>query len=93
MALLCGCDYCPEGIGGVGRDSVLKLFNKYKNEDILKRIRSWRAEDDKYNALEIRVDDKTICSNCGHIGRTQSHTKNGCGVCCTKRGCDDSLWK
>lgn len=45
MALLCGCDYCPDGIGGVGRDGVLKLFNKYKNDEILQRIRSWRLED------------------------------------------------
>ncbi|KAM7355956.1 LOW QUALITY PROTEIN: XPG-like endonuclease [Cochliomyia hominivorax] len=93
MALLCGCDYCPDGIGGIGRDSVLKLFNKYKNDEILKRIRSWRYENDKYTALEMRIDDKTICTNCGHLGRTQSHTKNGCGVCRTHRGCDESLWK
>lgn len=35
MALLCGCDYCPDGIGGIGRDGVLKLFNKYKETEIL----------------------------------------------------------
>ncbi|TMW47737.1 hypothetical protein DOY81_007193 [Sarcophaga bullata] len=93
MGLLCGCDYCPEGIGGIGRDSVMKLFNKYKNDEILKRIRSWRKEDDKFTALEMRVDDKTICSYCGHYGRTQSHTKNGCGICRTNQGCDESLWK
>ena len=93
MGLLCGCDYCPEGIGGIGRDSVMKLFNKYKNEEILKRIRSWRKEDDKFTALEMRVDDKTICSYCGHYGRTQNHTKNGCGICRTNKGCDESLWK
>ncbi|XP_075161836.1 XPG-like endonuclease [Haematobia irritans] len=93
MALLCGCDYCPEGVDGIGRDSVLKLFNMYNNSEILDKIRSWRYEDDKYTALEMRVDDKTICSNCGHLGRTQNHTKNGCGVCRTNRGCDESLWK
>lgn len=37
MALLCGCDYCPDGIGGIGKDGVLKLFNKYKESDILDR--------------------------------------------------------
>nr|Q29FC1.1 RecName: Full=Flap endonuclease GEN; AltName: Full=Flap structure-specific endonuclease GEN; AltName: Full=Xpg-like endonuclease [Drosophila pseudoobscura pseudoobscura] len=93
MALLCGCDYCPDGIGGIGKDGVLKLFNKYKESEILDRLRNWRAETDKYNALEMRVDDKSICSNCGHIGRTQSHTKSGCSVCRTKRGCDKTLWK
>ncbi|XP_073843169.1 XPG-like endonuclease [Musca autumnalis] len=93
MALLCGCDYCPDGIGGIGRDSVVKLFHKYKNDEILNKIRCWRYEDAKYSALEMRVDDKSICSNCGHLGRTQSHTKSGCGVCRTNRGCDESLWK
>ncbi|XP_017042509.1 flap endonuclease GEN [Drosophila ficusphila] len=93
MALLCGCDYCPDGIGGIGKDGVLKLFNKYKDTEILEKLRNWRKETDKYNALEIRVDDKSICSNCGHIGKTQSHTKSGCSVCHTHRGCDESLWK
>ncbi|KAH8320218.1 hypothetical protein KR067_003589 [Drosophila pandora] len=93
MALLCGCDYCPDGIGGIGRDGVLKLFNKYKETEILDKLRNWRQETNKYNALEIRVDDKSICSNCGHIGKTQSHTKSGCSVCRTHKGCDESLWK
>lgn len=57
------------------------------------RIRSWRQEDSKYISLEMRVNDKLICSNCGHMGRTQSHTKYGCGFCRTNRGCDESLWK
>ncbi|XP_017129468.1 flap endonuclease GEN [Drosophila elegans] len=93
MALLCGCDYCPDGIGGIGKDGVLKLFNKYKDTEILDKLRNWRNETNKYNALEIRVDDKSICSNCGHIGKTQSHTKSGCSVCRTNKGCDESLWK
>lgn len=37
MALLCGCDYCPEGVGGVGRDAVQKLFSIYSEKDILYR--------------------------------------------------------
>ncbi|XP_053949329.1 flap endonuclease GEN-like [Anastrepha ludens] len=93
MALLCGCDYCPGGIRGIGRINVQKLFNMYKDVEILQRIRSWRREDSKYTALEMRVDDNTICSNCGHGGRTQSHTKSGCGICGTREGCDESLWK
>ncbi|KAL7732584.1 hypothetical protein ACLKA6_019211 [Drosophila palustris] len=95
MALLCGCDYCPDGIGGIGKDGVLKLFNKYNDAEILDRLRNWRSELEMgtYSALELRVDDKTICSNCGHIGRTQSHTKSGCSVCGTHKGCNESLWK
>ncbi|KAH8247985.1 hypothetical protein KR032_004466 [Drosophila birchii] len=93
MALLCGCDYCPDGIGGIGKDGVLKLFNKYKETEILAKLRNWRQETNKYNALEIRVDDKSVCSNCGHMGKTQSHTRSGCSECRTHRGCDESLWK
>lgn len=37
MALLCGCDYCPEGVGGVGKDAVTKLFNIYSDAEILDR--------------------------------------------------------
>lgn len=37
MALLCGCDYCPEGVGGVGRDAVHKLFTIYSDAEILER--------------------------------------------------------
>ncbi|KAH8246236.1 hypothetical protein KR038_006136 [Drosophila bunnanda] len=93
MALLCGCDYCPDGIGGIGKDGVLKLFTKYKETEILARLRNWRQETSKYNALEIRVEDKSVCSNCGHMGKTQSHTRSGCSVCRTHQGCDESLWK
>lgn len=38
MALLCGCDYCPEGVGGVGRDAVQKLFTIYSETEILDRF-------------------------------------------------------
>lgn len=38
MALLCGCDYCPEGVGGVGRDAVQKLFTMYTEREILERF-------------------------------------------------------
>ncbi|KAH8365809.1 hypothetical protein KR093_004669 [Drosophila rubida] len=93
MALLCGCDYCPDGIGGIGKDGVQKLFKKYKESEILNRLRSWRSETDAYHSMELRVDDKQICSNCGHIGRTQSHTRNGCSLCRTNQGCDENLWK
>ncbi|XP_026461855.1 flap endonuclease GEN-like [Ctenocephalides felis] len=35
LALLCGCDYCPEGVGGVGRDAALKLIEVYDDDKIL----------------------------------------------------------
>ena len=35
LALLCGCDYCPDGVEGIGRDSALKLFDLYADNEIL----------------------------------------------------------
>lgn len=93
MGLLCGCDYCPDGVGGVGRDGVLKLFQRYSNDVIIDRIKSWKRNDDKFTALEMKVDDKSICSNCGHLGKTASHTKSGCASCGTHNACDSSRWK
>lgn len=37
MALLCGCDYRPEGVDGVGREGIQKLFALYKENEILER--------------------------------------------------------
>lgn len=93
MALICGCDYCPEGIEGAGRDGVLKLFTLYKEHEILERIRKWRTEEKEYIKLEQRINDKTVCDNCGHIGRKVQHTRKGCGMCNTEEGCNISKWK
>ncbi len=38
LALLLGCDYCPRGIPGVGKESVLKLLHSSKQWN--KTIRS-----------------------------------------------------
>lgn len=46
LALLLGCDYCPRGVPGVGRESALKLFRAYQEQepgcDPLQKMRSWR---------------------------------------------------
>lgn len=93
LALLCGCDYCPEGVDGVGKDSVLKLFTMYKDDEILDKIREWRDRNENYTAIELKVDDKSYCNNCGHYGSYQKHTKSGCSTCRTNLGCDGSEWK
>jgi flap endonuclease GEN len=92
LALLCGCDYCP-GVPGVGKESVLKFLAAHKNEEIMDRIRSWRSHNTKYSSLEIKVDDKSVCVNCGHHGKIQLHTKSGCSICRTSVSCDETLWR
>lgn len=53
----------------------------------------WRKNDNKFTELELKVDDKSLCVNCGHYGRVQSHTKSGCAQCRMSIGCDSSIWK
>lgn len=76
MALLCGSDYSG-GVQGIGKESVIKLFEKVPEDEILKRIKSWRTEVKYYEELESQISDKNICSSCGHQGKIHSHTKNG----------------
>ena len=46
LALLLGCDYCPGGVPGVGRQSALSLLHSCLELDpecdLLQRMRSWR---------------------------------------------------
>lgn len=76
MALLCGSDY-GEGVLGIGKESVMKFFEKLSDEETLDRLRSWRLKSDMYESFEKRISDKNICTSCGHHGKIQSHTKNG----------------
>ncbi|XP_076256397.1 XPG-like endonuclease isoform X1 [Rhynchophorus ferrugineus] len=92
MALLVGCDY-SEGVHGVGKDSVMKLFERVSDENILDFIRSWRDKKDLYDKYERQLNDKTHCSSCGHIGKVQSHTKSGCSFCKSTKGCDSTKYK
>ncbi|GAB0097127.1 Flap endonuclease GEN [Sergentomyia squamirostris] len=92
LALLAGCDYCP-GVSGVGKDSVLKLFGHYTEAEILKHIRNWRNQEEKFRKLEVKIEDKNICVNCGHAGKLVSHTRKGCVSCHLSAGCDSTLWK
>lgn len=37
MALLCGCDYCPDGVHGIGKDAVMKFIQSHSEHDVLDR--------------------------------------------------------
>ncbi|XP_055642115.1 flap endonuclease GEN-like [Toxorhynchites rutilus septentrionalis] len=93
MGLFLGCDYCPEGVPGVGREAVNKLLNCYGSNEILKTIRTWRKTADRLTDLEVKVEDKNTCSDCGHHGKSIAHRRSGCQDCRTKSGCDESRWK
>lgn len=93
MGLLCGCDYCPEGVEGVGKDGAQKLLAKYSNSEIMNVIQGWRYEITKFERLERRVSDTLFCNSCGHLGKLASHTRKGCGECGTTKSCNAELWK
>lgn len=93
MALLCGCDYCPDGVQGVGKDGVIKLISRYSNEEILNVLQGWRYERSKFEAMQNKAVDSSRCNTCGHLGKQASHTRKGCGQCGTTQGCKESLWK
>lgn len=76
LALLCGSDY-SEGVHGIGKDSVIKLFNTVSDSDILHRIRSWPKQDSLFEEFEQKLTDKSICTSCGHPGKLQSHNSKG----------------
>lgn len=76
MALLCGCDY-NDGVQGIGKESVLKFFEKVSDEEVINRIKTWRNKPDLYEEYESRISDKQICKSCGHPGKIGVHTKNG----------------
>ena len=46
LALLLGCDYCPQGVPGVGKEGAMKLIGMCKSRDrscdILELMKGWR---------------------------------------------------
>ena len=46
LALLLGCDYCPQGVPGVGKEGAMKLIGTCKSYDrscdILDVFKGWR---------------------------------------------------
>lgn len=92
LALLCGCDY-DDGVHGVGKDSAVKFLERFDDEDVLSRLRAWRANKALFEELERKVADKNVCTSCGHPGKLQGHTRNGCGSCGTSKGCDFTRYR
>ncbi|GJQ76602.1 hypothetical protein Trydic_g15465 [Trypoxylus dichotomus] len=86
LALICGSDYC-DGVFGVGKDSVLKLFDGIPDTDILNRLRSWRTNSSYYENLQKHLTAQNICSLCGHIGKLMVHNEDGCKQCNTSVCC------
>ncbi|XP_050302565.1 LOW QUALITY PROTEIN: flap endonuclease GEN [Anthonomus grandis grandis] len=89
MALLLGCDYSP-GVNGIGKESVLKFFDTLPDIQVFSRLRLWRTDAAKFNHYEEKLNNQNICITCGHEGKTNIHSRNGCVACKTKQGCTEN---
>lgn len=90
--MLAGSDY-SEGVIGIGKDSAIKFFEKIPDDQVLDRIRKWKANNSLYDEFYKKISNKNLCTSCGHSGKLQSHSKSGCMECRTTKGCDFSKFK
>ena len=56
MAILLGCDFIPAGIGGIGKETVMQLFSKWKQ--------SWNGLECLNFWIETSFEAWTECSSC-----------------------------
>lgn len=89
LAVLVGCDYF-DGVRNVGKETALKLLDKFGDTDSLERLRDW-TRDSKYSDLQEVLDrnckKKPHCGNCQHPGMQKSHHAHGCIMCSTDAAC------
>ena len=77
LALLLGCDYCPQGVPGVGKEGAMKLIEACKSHDkscdMLEVLRGWRkgarCEDMSKVETHVRRYLNVINRACGVTGR------------------------
>ncbi|XP_076326467.1 flap endonuclease GEN homolog 1-like [Tachypleus tridentatus] len=69
LAVLLGCDYLPKGVPGVGKETAVKLMQKFEDVDVIQRFHEWR-NDNKFKKLRLPQTAKklTHCELCNHPG-------------------------
>ncbi|XP_075528581.1 XPG-like endonuclease isoform X1 [Dermacentor variabilis] len=89
LAVLVGCDYF-DGVRSVGKETALKLLDKFGDTDSLERLRDW-TRDSKYSDLQEVLDrnckKRQHCGNCQHPGTQKLHHAHGCIMCSTDAAC------
>ena len=61
--LLLGCDYLPDGVPGVGRETVVKLLNENRGVNLLEHFSEWKSQKcniSELNPVESMVYKKTM---------------------------------
>ncbi|CAB3237335.1 unnamed protein product [Arctia plantaginis] len=87
LALLCGCDY---GVGACGSsiNTVVSFLHNVPENEVIPRLLSWVTDVQCYEEQSRWLAAPGRCDRCGHFGRT--HGRNGCPICVTHRGCNDT---
>ena len=85
-AILFGCDYLPDGVPGVGKESALRVISTWKNGQALEILKSWISEGFTKESIPVRPPH---CSQCKHPGSLRGHAKSGCSFC-QSSGCRQS---
>ena len=52
IALLLGCDYLPDGVPGIGRETVAKLLRESRGVNLLQRFCEWKSS--KFDSSELK---------------------------------------
>ncbi|KAH7934762.1 hypothetical protein HPB52_000052 [Rhipicephalus sanguineus] len=94
LAVLAGCDYFS-GVRSVGKETAVKLLNKFGDTGSLERLRDW-TRDAKYSKLQETLDTNckkpSHCGNCQHPGELpKTHRVDGCNMCSTDASCTKSV--
>ena len=58
MALLLGCDYLPDGVPGVGRETVLKLLKENRGVNLLQRFTEWKSPN--FDRSELKPVESSV---------------------------------
>ncbi|XP_026764432.2 flap endonuclease GEN [Galleria mellonella] len=87
LAILCGCDY-GTGACGSSINTAVSFLHTVPDSDIIPRLLSWVTDKQEYDERARWAAASGRCDRCGHVGR--SHTRNGCPVCATHKGCSDN---
>ena len=65
MALLLGCDYLPDGVPGVGQETVIKLLKENRGFNLLQQFTEWKSPNfdrSKLKPIESLVYKKAMAT-------------------------------
>lgn len=66
LGLLLGCDFCEQGVPGVGKVNALKLMALWKDENALEKMKKWNSSKknlhtgDQQDLVELKICQKAL---------------------------------